>query len=738
MYLGSIGRSRRFLGCVLAATSFGVVPHAVSAAGPDVSGLLAQAGAALGRKATLSPAQRKVDSELRAHAGPEAAPRGQITRSSAHLPHTPWRKEDRLRVIIKVTGKPSDHAGALAAAGLDIEILNDGFGLVQGWVAGDAVLGLAGLETVRSISPAWPGEPRAGNVTSEGDGATRADLVRQLGYEGTGVVVGVISDGIDSLAARQASADLPAVTVPSDPRCHTDSGDEGTAMLEIVHDLAPGATLLFASGVASAPTMIDAIECLTAAGADVIVDDLGFAQEPYFEDGAIAQAAAASVAAGVSYHSAAGNDQARYYVAPYLDLGDGFHDFGSGDRTNTVSLGPGGLLRCRLQWNDPFGASGNDYDLWIVDALGTRLAAGENVQDGDDDPLETVAFFNAGPSPRTLGLAILRFAGDGRRLKLLCDQGGPDLEYGTPDTGIYGHPAVSEVIAVGAIDAFDPGLDDVESFSSRGPALVFFPAPVARPKPDLAAFDGVTTTAPGFAPFFGTSAAAPHSAAVAALLLSKNSTLSPADVQRVLTSTAIDIEAVGFDHAAGAGRIDALAAINAVSATTTSTTTLPTTTVPVSTTLPTTTTVPTSTTLPVPTTSTTLPACDPDDCDGSPCTVGDTCLAGMCRPGATLTMGQLRGSVLDDTGEAAAVCAGDRPRSVRKVVQRLTQVARLLRQAGNAANEQKRREKRARAERAARHASQRLGKERGRLSPACAAILDTAIGAIGAGLACPS
>ena len=91
-------------------------------------------------------------------------------------------------------------------------------------------------------------------------------------------------------------------------------------MLEIVHDLAPGAELLFASGIESPLAFIQAVECLTAAGANVIVDDLGFFGEPYFEDGPIAQAVRSAVAAGVSYHTAAGNS-ARSPLAGALPAG---------------------------------------------------------------------------------------------------------------------------------------------------------------------------------------------------------------------------------------------------------------------------------------------------------------------------------------------------------------------------------------------------------------------------------
>src|SRR6185295_5630636 len=127
-----------------------------------------------------------------------------------------------------------------------------------------------------------------------------------------------------------------------------------------------------------------------------------------------------------------------------------------------------------------------------------------------------------------------------------------------------GHPAVPEVIAVGAIDVADPGLDTVESFSSEGPVEIYVPARETRAKPDLAAFDGVSVATAGFSPFFGTSAAAPDSAATAALMLSKNGCRVPAQIQTALVSTAVDIGAPGFDAAAGAGRLDAEAAVAAV------------------------------------------------------------------------------------------------------------------------------------------------------------------------------
>ena len=149
-----------------------------------------------------------------------------------------------------------------------------------------------------------------------------------------------------------------------------------------------------------------------------------------------------------------------------------------------------------------------------------------------------------------------------RQLGLFCF-GGSNQQYTSPAGSIVGQPAISEAVAVGAIDIHDVGLSQVEPYSSQGPVTIYFPTLQVRPKPDLAGFDGVSTSicvSPSdcFEPFFGTSAAAPHVAAVAALLLSKNSCLTPAQVQQALKSGAIDVLARGFDSVSGAGRLDAL------------------------------------------------------------------------------------------------------------------------------------------------------------------------------------
>ncbi len=134
------------------------------------------------------------------------------------------------------------------------------------------------------------------------------------------------------------------------------------------------------------------------------------------------------------------------------------------------------------------------------------------------------------------------------------------MEHFTSTGAIFGHAGIPEAVAVGALDVADPGLDTVEFFSSQGPARIEFPSAQTRPKPDLVGYDDVASEVPGFNPFFGTSAAAPHVAAVAALLLQENPSLTPARVQALLRASAIDIGPPGFDDDSGAGRLDALGA----------------------------------------------------------------------------------------------------------------------------------------------------------------------------------
>ena len=155
-----------------------------------------------------------------------------------------------------------------------------------------------------------------GSQSSEGDIAHLAFAARAaFGATGAGVKIGVLSDGVANLAASQATGDLGPVTVLPG---QTGTGDEGTAMLEIVHDLAPGAQLFFATAINGIQSFADNIRALRLAGCDIIVDDVFYFVETPFQDGqtslvgntfggVVTQAVNEVTADGALYFSSAGN-----------------------------------------------------------------------------------------------------------------------------------------------------------------------------------------------------------------------------------------------------------------------------------------------------------------------------------------------------------------------------------------------------------------------------------------------
>src|SRR5262245_2013258 len=454
----------------------------------------------------------------------------------------------------------------------------------------------AALAKAGVIAKAQDQTTNAGSVTSQGDVAHNAAAARNFfGVSGTGVKIGVLSDSVDFLAQSIATGNLPPDVTVLPGQSGVPGSGEGTAMLEIVHDMAPGAKLFFATAFNGIESFADNIRALRAAGCDIIVDDIIYFAESPFHDDIVSTAVNEVTADGALYFSSAGNEgnfndgtsgcwegdfKNSRTTLPSLPGGT-LHDFGSGVISNFVEIG--GLVTT-LHWSDPLGASGNDYDFFIMNnTLTTVLDASTEVQDGDDDPFE-ITFGAPG------GSRILIFKADGaerRAINLLNFLG----ELGIATSGaIRGHAAAKAAFAVAAVDvalagngSFTGGpTNPVELFSTDGNRRVFYNSdgsPITpgkllfsnnggevRKKPDLTAADGVATSVPGFGTFFGTSAAAPHAAGIAALLKSAKPRLAPNRIRRALTRTALDIEAVGVDRDSGAGIVDAFAALQFIDA----------------------------------------------------------------------------------------------------------------------------------------------------------------------------
>ena len=227
----------------------------------------------------------------------------------------------------------------------------------------------------------------------------------------------------------------------------------------------------------------------------------------------------------------------------------------------------------------------NDYDLLIFDQAG-RLAGnpasdlpiasqGDDPQTGTQDPMEVAVIVNINATDTRFFMVIDRYFGDPSSLLELNFNGvfAVDPAKNIAEGSVWGHAAARGAMAVAATGAVanldavaNPGLDQIEDFSSQGPSRIFFtpagaPSVEVRRKPNTTAVDGTSVTGVNFVtPFFGTSASAPHAAAIAGLLKDVDPGLGPAGVARILRETALERGAPGFDPIWGFGLIDGFAA----------------------------------------------------------------------------------------------------------------------------------------------------------------------------------
>ncbi|WP_209628819.1 S8 family serine peptidase [Methanofollis sp. W23] len=442
------------------------------------------------------------------------------------------------------------------------------------WVRVDRLKDLASLEDVRRIESVTPPVVYTGPISGESDAVLGTAEVRaETGYGGEGMKVGIISDSADQWQEAAASGDLPpSVRVLYD----IDGIDEGTAMLEVVHDTAPGASLYFHSGLPNKITFVSAVAALAEAGCDVVCDDIGWFDEPYFEDGYVASYVHEAVEnEDLVYVSAAGNDALGHYEGDFRDDGHGYHLFSEESTLIRAVVDPPidgmqtTLLQVVLQWDEPWGHASSDYDLFLVTREGNRfveIANSSRVQDGDDVPMEEIMVEYFGEAPGEVYLSVALHEGEPRTLEMFVLGGGFfDDPAATPGDSVFGHPAVPGVVAAGAVRADDP--TEIEFFSSEGPATVTRPRREVRSKPDVCGVGMARVSgAGGFGKaFYGTSASAPAVAGAVATVWGIHRDRTPAEVREALYESAVDLGDPGWDPVYGHGRVDAPAMLNALS-----------------------------------------------------------------------------------------------------------------------------------------------------------------------------
>ncbi|MBV8200788.1 MAG: hypothetical protein JOZ15_09220, partial [Acidobacteria bacterium] len=197
----------------------------------------------MSEKAARTPAQLKMDSNLvyallRQRQDPRLAG---LTRLRVPGPDPDGTMEIDVKAVSPGGVKPI--LARLQGLGAHVVSVQARYGSIRARLPLAAAETVAAMPEVRSVRRA----SRAifEHFDSEGDATHRAAPARAFfGADGAGVKICVLSNGVDSLALLQSEGDLPAVDVQPG---QAGSGDEGTAMLEIVHDLAPGAALGFAT-----------------------------------------------------------------------------------------------------------------------------------------------------------------------------------------------------------------------------------------------------------------------------------------------------------------------------------------------------------------------------------------------------------------------------------------------------------------------------------------------------------
>ena len=450
-----------------------------------------------------------------------------------------------------------------------------------------------------------------GSVTSKGDAAAFANKVRSTlncagkSIDGTGITVGVLSDSFSckGIGAGQATNDIPSVEILEEISSCATATDEGRAMAEIVYDLAPGAKIKFCSAFNGLAAFANCIIKLQQAGCTVIVDDVFYFSEAAYQDDVVAQAVDLVKSRGVSYFSSAGNQARNAYEAPfrpttasvtiagYGKINNGnFHDFDPSATTQifqrfTVPAGTTHSNTVILKWVDRYfsisGAPGalSDVDIFIVKITTGPVFTYVTSSEGGNIGGDAVEIMR--PNSLAAGnyaVMILLFRGPAPALLRYTMLGGslPGLTFKTNSSTCGGHANARGAMAVGAVNAaqtpvFGVNPPVLESFSSAGGQLVYFDTkgvllttPENRRKPDFSCFDGAITTFFGSGNiFFGTSAAAPHAAAIAALTLQARPALSVDEVYSILKQTAVDFLAPGYDEDSGTGLCNAAAAVNA-------------------------------------------------------------------------------------------------------------------------------------------------------------------------------
>jgi len=459
---------------------------------------------------------------------------------------------DKVRITIECV---PGHLGAVAetagAYGI-VEMSNRS--LVQAVVPITSLTALAGVEGIRRVRLPWYPDV---NAESEGVELIKADVWYDSGngYGGTGVKVGILDVGFKDYDDLLGS-DLPALVAVRSFRADQDieaGSTHGTACAEIVYDIAPDAQFCLAN-FNTDTGFGDAVDWLISKGVSVISCSVSWAGKgPGNGTGPICDVVEDAYDADIVWAQAVGNYARKHWKGDFADAdSDGKHEFEALDEDNTILVDDDDSIYVRLNWNDVWGASGNNYDLHLCDDEDVVVASGDDVQNGqggDDDPYEWLSYTATYKGEYHI---VIEAIGDPAERNLRLYSLYHELDHKVAESS-FAVPADSpHAMAVGAVRSdrwdWDPAV--IEDYSSRGPTYDNVT------KPDLVCPTCVTTASKAPFAFCGTSAATPHAAGAAVLVRECYPSYAPEDVQSFLENSAVDVGDAGKDDVFGSGRLE--------------------------------------------------------------------------------------------------------------------------------------------------------------------------------------